>query len=72
MARVKGEPNNKTSEDELDNEFEALLVDTINNEHDEVAGGYFTTIKSLLTSLAILTSTINALIDNLTSYSLLY
>jgi hypothetical protein len=72
VARVKGEPNNKTSEDELDNEFEALLVDTINNEHDEVAGGYFTTIKSLLTSLAILTSTINALIDNLTSYSLLY
>ena len=72
MARVKGKPNNKTSKDELDNEFKVLLVDTINNEYNEVTGGYFTTIKSLLILLVILISTINALIDNLTSYSLLY
>ena len=72
MAKVEGELNDETSEDELGDEFEALLVDTVDDEHDEVADGYFTTIKSLLTSLAISTSTVNALVDDLTSYSLLY
>jgi hypothetical protein len=72
MARVEGEPDNETSKDELGDEFEALLADTINNKYDEIAGSYFTTIKSLLTSPAILTSTINALVNNLISHSLLY
>jgi hypothetical protein len=72
VARVEGEPDDETSEDELDDEFEALLADTVDDEHDEVAGGYFTTIESLLTSPAISTSTANALVDDLTSHSLLH
>jgi hypothetical protein len=72
VARVEGEPNDETSEDELGDEFEALLADTVDDEHDEVAGGYFTTIESLLTSPAISTSTANALVDDLTSHSLLH
>jgi hypothetical protein len=72
VARIKGEPDNKTSKDKLGDEFEALLADAINNKHDRVMTGYFTTIKSLLISPAILISTINALIDDLTFYSLLY
>ena len=72
MAKVKGELNNETSEDELSDEFEALLINTIDNEHDEVAGDYFTIIESLLTSLIILTSIVNALVNDLTSHSLLY
>ena len=72
MAKVEGELNDETSEDELGDEFEALLTDIINNEHDEVASGYFTIIKSLLTLPVILTSIINALVNDLTSYSLLY
>jgi hypothetical protein len=72
VARIKGEPDDKTSKDKLGNEFKALLADAINDKHDRVVTGYFTTIKSLLILLAILTSTINTLIDNLTFYSLLY
>ncbi len=72
MARVKGERDDETSKDELGDEFKALLVNAINNKYNEVITGYFTTIKSLLTLPAILTSIINALIDDLTSYSLLY
>jgi hypothetical protein len=72
VARVKGKPDDETSEDELSDEFEALLADTIDDEHDEVAGSYFIIIESLLMSLAILTSTVNALVNDLTSHSLLY
>ncbi len=71
-TRVKGKPNNKTSKDKLNNKFKALLVNTINNKYNKVIGSYFTIIKSLFILLAILISIINALINNLTSYSLLY
>jgi hypothetical protein len=72
VIKVKGELNDKTNEDELSDEFEALLANTIDDEHDEVTGSYFTTIESLLTSPVILTSTINALVNDLTSHSLLH
>jgi hypothetical protein len=72
VARVEGKLDDKTSEDELGDKFEALLVDTIDDEHDEVTGGYFTIIKSLFTSLVILTSIVNALVNDLTSHSLLH
>jgi hypothetical protein len=72
MARVEDEPDNKTSKNELDNEFEILLIDTINNKHDKVADSYFTIIKSLLTLLTILTSIINTLVNDFISHSLLY
>jgi hypothetical protein len=72
VARVESELDDEISKDELGDEFEALLVNIIDDEHDEVTGNYFITIKSLLTSLTILTSIANALINDLTSHSLLY
>jgi len=72
VAKVEGEPDDETSEDELGDEFETLLVNTVDDEHDEVTGSYFITIKSLLTLLAILTSIANALVNDLTSHSLLH
>jgi hypothetical protein len=72
VARIEGEPDDETSEDELGDEFEALLADIVDDEHDEVVTGYFTTIESLLTSPAISTSIANALVNDLTSHSLLH
>jgi hypothetical protein len=72
VAKVESEPDDETSEDELGDEFEALLANTVNDEHDEVTGGYFTIIESLFTSLVILTSTVNALVNDLISHSLLH
>jgi hypothetical protein len=72
MAWIKGKPDNEINEDKLSNEFKALLIDIINDKHDKVVTNYFITIKSLLTLLVILTSIINALINDLTSYSLLH
>jgi hypothetical protein len=72
VARIEGEPDDETSEDELGDEFEALLADTVDDEHDEVVTGYFTTVESLLTSPAVSTSIANALVDDLTSHSLLH
>jgi hypothetical protein len=72
VTRVKGKPDDKTNEDELGDEFKALLINTVNDEHDKVTGNYFIIIESFLMSLTILTSTINALVNDLTSHSLLH
>jgi hypothetical protein len=72
VAKVEGKLDDKTSEDELSDEFEALLVNTIDDEHDKVTSGYFIIIESFFTSLIILTSIINALVNDLISHFLLH
>jgi hypothetical protein len=72
VIKVKDELDDEFNEDELGNEFEALLINIIDGKHDKVISGYFIIIKSFLMSLIILTSTINAFINDLISHSFLH
>jgi hypothetical protein len=72
VAWIESELDDETNKDELSDEFEALLVNTINNEYDEVITSYFIIIESLFISLTILISIANTLVNNLTSHSLLH
>jgi hypothetical protein len=81
MAEVEGEL--ESSEDELGDAFEALLVDADDeDEEDQPTNSYFTSIKSLFTASDIqapniqtpepLIITANSLVDDLTKLSFMH